>query len=144
MKQLSLVGRVLFSLVFLAAAPGHFQAGTIAYAAAQGVPLASLAVPASGVLALLGALSVILGYRTRWGAAALVAFLVPVTFSMHAFWAVSDPMLRQLQMAMFMKNAALIGAALTLMASGAGAYSLDARAQARRGAPAGSVVGEAA
>ena len=144
MKQLSLVGRVLFSLVFLAAAPGHFQAGTIAYAAAQGVPLASLAVPASGVLALLGALSVILGYRTRWGAAALVAFLVPVTFSMHAFWAVSDPMLRQLQMAMFMKNAALIGAALTLMASGAGAYSLDARAEARRGAPAGRVVGEAA
>ena len=144
MKQLGLVGRILFSLVFLAAAPGHFQSGTIAYAAAQGVPLASLAVPASGVLALLGALSVALGYRTRWGAAALVAFLVPVTFAMHAFWNVSDPMMHQLQMIMFMKNVALVGGALTLVANGAGAYSLDARAEARRGAPVSRAVGAAA
>jgi putative oxidoreductase len=144
MKQLSLVGRVLFSLVFLAAAPGHFQSGTIAYAAAQGVPLASLAVPASGVLALLGALSVALGYRTRWGAAALVAFLVPVTFSLHAFWKVGDPMMHQLQLVMFMKNLALIGGALTFVVHGAGAYSLDARAEARRGAPVRRTVGVAA
>ena len=127
MKTTTLVGRILFALVFLAAAPGHFQSETIAYAAAQGVPLANLAVPASGFLVLLGGLSIALGYKTRWGALALVAFLAPVTFMMHNFWAVPDPMMHQLQMVMFMKNIALIGGALTFFVHGAGAYSLDAR-----------------
>jgi len=133
MKITTLVGRLLYSLVFLAAVPGHFKSETIAYAASQGVPLASLAVPASGILALLGALSIAFGYKARWGAIALVAFLGPVTVMMHNFWSVSDPMMRQMQMVMFMKNIALIGGALTLAAHGAGALSLDARLERRAG-----------
>jgi putative oxidoreductase len=128
MKPTILVGRILFSLIFLVAVPGHFQSQTIAYAAAQGVPLANLAVPASGLLALVGALSIAFGYRARWGAVALIAFLVPVTLMMHPFWSVADPMMRQMQMVMFMKNVALIGGALVFANVGAGAYSLDARA----------------
>ena len=131
MKTTSLIGRILYSLIFLAAAPGHFSAQTIGYAASQGVPLASLAVPASGILALLGGLSIALGYKTRWGAIALIAFLVPVTLMLHNFWAVTDPTMHQLQMVMFLKNLALIGGALTLAAHGAGAYSLDARVERR-------------
>jgi len=133
MKITALVGRILFSLLFLSAAPGHFSAATIGYAAAQGVPLANLAVPASGILALLGGLSIALGYKTRWGALALIAFLVPVTFMMHNFWAVTDPMMHQLQMVMFMKNLGLIGGALTFAVHGAGALSLDARLERRAG-----------
>jgi uncharacterized membrane protein YphA (DoxX/SURF4 family) len=83
MKITALAGRILFSLLFIAAAPGHFSSATIGYAASQGVPLASLAVPVSGILALLGGLSIALGYKTKLGALALVAFLVPVTFMMH-------------------------------------------------------------
>jgi putative oxidoreductase len=134
MKTTTLAGRILFSLIFLMAVPGHFKPETIAYAAAQGVPLASLAVPASGILALLGALSVALGYKTRWGAIALVAFLAPVTIMMHNFWVVTDPMMHQMQMVMFMKNIALIGGALTFVVHGAGAWSLDARVERRAGA----------
>ena len=74
-----LAGRVLFSLIFLLAASGHFSHQEIAYAAQQGVPLASLAVPLSGVLALVGGLSVLLGYQAKWGAGLLIVFLVPVT-----------------------------------------------------------------
>jgi putative oxidoreductase len=133
MKTTALVGRILFSLLFIMAASGHFKAATIAYAAAQGVPLASLAVPASGILALLGGLSLALGYKARWGAVAIVAFLAPVTVMMHNFWAVTDPMMQQLQMSMFMKNLALIGGALTFAVYGAGAYSLDARLERRAG-----------
>jgi putative oxidoreductase len=131
MKSTALAGRILYSLIFLAAVPGHFKSETIAYAAAAGVPLADLAVPASGILALVGALSVLLGYRARWGAIALIAFLVPVTLAMHNFWAVSDPMMRQMHMAMFMKNVALIGGALTIVRFGAGELSFDARAERR-------------
>jgi putative oxidoreductase len=132
MKPLALTGRILFSLIFIFAAAGHFKESTIAYAGAQGVPLANLAVPASGILALLGGLSIAFGYHARWGAAALVVFLVPVTLSMHNFWAISDPMMSQIHMAMFMKNVGLLGGALFIGYAGAGPLSLDARIQARK------------
>jgi len=122
-----LAGRMLFSLIFLLAAIGHFSHQEIAYAAQQGVPLASLAVPLSGVLALLGGLSVLLGYQAKWGAGLLIVFLVPVTLMMHNFWAVKDPMMAQMQMAMFMKNLSIIGGALLITQFGAGPLSLDAR-----------------
>jgi putative oxidoreductase len=121
------VGRALFSAIFIVAAFGHFSQATIAMAAAQGVPLAALAVPLSGVMALAGGLSVLLGYHARLGALVLVAFLVPVTFMMHKFWAISDPMLAQMHMAMFMKNVALTGGALLIVHFGAGPLSIDSR-----------------
>jgi putative oxidoreductase len=131
MKITTLVGRILYSLLFIAAAPGHFSSATIGYAAAQGVPLASLAVPASGILALLGGLSIALGYKAQLGAFALIAFLVPVTVMMHNFWAVTDPMMHQMQMVMFMKNLGLVGAALMFLVNGAGAYSIDSHLEHR-------------
>jgi putative oxidoreductase len=91
MSLLLLIGRLLFSAIFLAAAPRHFTAEAAAHAAELGVPLARLAVPASGLLALAGGLSVLAGYHTRLGAWLLVAFLVPVTVMMHAFWRLADP-----------------------------------------------------
>jgi putative oxidoreductase len=127
MKLLAPIGRILFSLIFIIAGTSHFSATTIGYAAAAGVPLANLAVPASGLLALLGGLSIAFGYRARLGAAAIVAFLVPVTLMMHNFWAMPDPMMAMMHQAMFMKNVALLGGALFFAYAGAGAYSLDAR-----------------
>jgi putative oxidoreductase len=121
------LARVFYALIFLFAGPGHFAKAPIAYAAAQGVPFASILVPFSGLLALAGGLSIALGYRARIGAWLLVLFLVPVTFMMHNFWAVTDPMMHQLQQAMFFKNLALIGGALLISQFGAGPYSLDAR-----------------
>ena len=124
-----LAGRLLFSLIFIFAASGNFSHQTIAYAAGQGVPLASIAVPISGVLALAGGLSILLGYRARIGAWLLVLFLVPVTPMMHNFWAVKDPMMAQMQMIMFLKNLSMLGAALLITQFGAGPWSLDARRQ---------------
>jgi len=121
------VGRLLFALIFLGSLAPHFAAGTIAYAAQQGVPFANILVPLSGVMAFVGGLSVLLGYRARLGAALLVLFLVPVTLMMHGYWAVGDPMMAQLEQAMFMKNVALTGAALVIMGQGAGPLSLDER-----------------
>jgi len=94
------------------------------------VPLASLAVPVAGLIALAGGLSVAFGYRAKIGAWLLVLFLVPVTITMHNFWTVTDPTMAQLQMAMFMKNVGLMGGALLLSYFGAGPLSLDARRQA--------------
>ena len=127
MRYTIIPARVLFASIFIVAAFGHFSAAEIGYAAAAGVPLAKIAVPLSGILALAGGLSIALGYHAKLGALAIVVFLVPVTLALHAFWNESDPMMRQLQQAMFMKNVSLLGGALAFAVFGAGAYSLDAR-----------------
>lgn len=125
----TVLGRLLFSVIFFMAAPFHFTQTDISYAIAAGVPFAKLLVPASGVLALVGALSILLGYRARLGAWLLVLFLVPVTIMMHNFWAVKDAAAAQMQMVMFMKNVSVLGGALLISQFGAGPWSLDARRQ---------------
>ena len=122
------IGRLLFVAIFLLSVPAHFGQSTIGYAAHQGVPLANVLVPLSGVLALIGGLSVLLGYHARIGAVVLALFLVPVTLMMHNFWAVAEPMQAKLQMAMFMKNVAILGGTFLIMHFGAGPISLDERA----------------
>jgi putative oxidoreductase len=121
------LGRFFFALIFLMAGANHFSSQTIAFAASQGVPLASIAVPLSGVLSIAGGLSILLGYRAKLGAWLLVLFLVPVTAMMHKFWLVQDPMMAQIQMILFMKNVAMLGGALLISQLGAGPFSLDAR-----------------
>ena len=127
MNALAPIGRVVFSLIFLISVPNDFKQQTIDYAASAGVPLAHVAVPLAGLLALVGGLSVALGFHARMGAIALLVFLVPVTLFMHRFWGVSDPQQAQLQQVNFMKNLALMGGALFFVYAGSGAYSLDAR-----------------
>jgi putative oxidoreductase len=121
------LGRFLFVLIFLMSAPMHFSQQVIAFAAAKGVPLVSIVVPLSGVIALAGGLSILLGYRARVGAWLLILFLVAVTPLMHNFWTVADPMMRQMDFANFMKNVSMAGAALFITQFGAGPWSLDAR-----------------
>jgi putative oxidoreductase len=121
------VGRLFFALIFLMSGPRHFLSQTIAYAASQGVPMASIIVPISGALAVLGALSVLLGYRARIGAWLIVLFLLGVTPMMHKFWTVTDPMMYQIQFIMFMKNLSMLGGALFISQMGSGPWSLDHR-----------------
>src|ERR1700730_11552563 len=127
MRYLVLIGRVLFSLIFITAAPRHFTHEGIQHAADLGMPLATLLVPVSGLMAIAGGLSVAAGYKTRWGAWLLVAFLLPVTLTMHAYWKVHDPVQIHVQQAMFAKNMSMLGAALLVAQFGAGPASVDAR-----------------
>jgi putative oxidoreductase len=126
-RYLCLVGRILFSLIFITAAPRHFTAEGIHHAADLGVPLARLLVPLSGVVALAGGLSIAIGYHARWGAWLLLGFLVPVTLMMHAYWKVHDPAMVHVQQAMFAKNLSMLGAALLITQFGAGPMSIDTR-----------------
>lgn len=125
MKYLIVVGRFLYSFIFLMTIKSHFASATIAYAAAKGVPMASLLVPLSGIIAIAGSLSIILGYHAKFGGLILILFLIPVTFYMHAFWNETDPMQMQMQMGNFMKNMSLLGGAIFITYFGSGAFSLD-------------------
>lgn len=126
-KYLVLAGRFLFSAIFIMSGFMHFLPQEIALAAQAGVPFAGFLVPASGIVAALGGLSILLGYRARWGAWLIILFLVPVTLTMHNFWAAKDAMTAQMQMAMFLKNVTIMGGALMVAYFGSGPMSLDAR-----------------
>jgi uncharacterized membrane protein YphA (DoxX/SURF4 family) len=113
-----LTGRIIIGLYYLYSAINHFaKLDTMAgYAASKGVPLATVAVAGSGVLLLIAGLTLLSGWHPKVGVAALVLFFVPVTFMMHAFWKVSDPMARMAEMVNFTKNLALLGSTLMFLA----------------------------
>lgn len=120
---IAFLGRLLFALIFLMSGFTHFSKQTIGFAASQGVPLASIVVPAAGLLAFFGGLSILLGYRAKLGAWLIVIFLIGVT-PMHKFWGIADPMMQQMQMVMFMKNVTMLGGALLITQFGSGPWSL--------------------
>lgn len=124
MKFLVLLGRIFYSAIFIGSGIGHFTKGTVQYAQMHNVQNAEILVPLSGAIALLGGISILLGYKARLGAWLIVIFLLPVTFMMHNFWTIQEPGERLIQQAMFMKNLSMLGAALLIAYWGAGPCSL--------------------
>src|SRR5262250_2761455 len=88
-----LVGRVIVGCFCLMNGFNHFaQLNTMAgYAKSKGVPAPALAVGGSGVLLLLGGLSLLLGYHPTIGVALLAIFLLGVSFGLHNFLDDSRP-----------------------------------------------------
>ena len=130
MADLFLMGRLIFGGFFLYSGVHHFlDTATLAqYAGAKGVPMPEAAVLLTGALLIVGALSILLGILPRPGLACIILFLVGVTPIMHAFWSVPDPQIRQMDMANFTKNLALMGGALMmLMIPTPWSYSIEAR-----------------
>lgn len=117
-SQWLLVGRVVFAFFFIYSGFNHLTKLSMyaQYAGASGVPAPTLAVLVSGLMILAGGLSILLGVKPRWGALLLVAFLIPVSFMMHRFWGLPDPMMAANQAAHFWKNIALAGASLMIYA----------------------------
>ena len=119
------IGRTLFSLIYIFSGINHFSSEMIGYAASQGVPMANFLTPFSGAMAILGGLSILSGFKARYGALLIILFLIPVTFSMHAFWNITDPQMYQMQMVHFMKNISMLGGAILIAFYGAGPMSVD-------------------
>jgi putative oxidoreductase len=113
-----LAGRILLGGYYLMGAFHHFaDVGKMAgFAAAHGVPMPQVAVVVAGILLAVAGLSLLLGIYPGVGVAALALFLVPVTLSMHAFWADHNPAMRQMDIINFGKNVALLGSSLMFLA----------------------------
>lgn len=118
MDFLFLLGRILFGGYFVRSGIMHFRhrAAMVGYAQAKGVPSADLAIPATGILILAGGLGIVFGVYVRIAVLALVVFLIPVTFMMHAYWKDTDPAARMASQVNYWKNVALVGASLLLLA----------------------------
>lgn len=113
-----LIGRIIFGGYFLLNAYNHLVKGShlVGYAQSKGVPAPKLAILGSGILLLIGGVSMVLGLYPLIGVIALVVFLIPVTFMMHDYWKIQDPMARMSERISFQKNMALLGAALMMLA----------------------------
>ncbi|HEV8332812.1 MAG TPA: DoxX family protein [Steroidobacteraceae bacterium] len=116
-----LSGRILLGAIFLISGLGKIgaYAGTAGYMASVGVPGALL--PAVIALEVLGAIAIIIGWKTRIAAVLLAGFTLLAGVLFHSNFG------DQIQMIMFLKNVAITGGFLLLAANGAGALSLDRR-----------------
>ena len=114
MDLLLLIARIVFCGIFAASAVGHFTQTTnmAGYAESRGVPNARIMVLIGGVALALGTVSLVLGIWADLGALALILFLVPTAFTMHAFWKETDAQARQMEQIHFMKDLGLAGGAL--------------------------------
>jgi putative oxidoreductase len=116
-----LIGRILLVLIFLNSGigkVGNFE-GTAQYMASHGMPYANYFLVGAIFFELVGSLTVIFGYFTRFGALLLLIFLIPTTLIFHINFA--DPM----QKIHFIKNVSMFGGCFILLAAGAGRFSLD-------------------
>ena len=125
MDIVMIIGRVLFALMFVSGGVNHFTKAKdlVGYAQFKKVPAAKASVFLSGVILLLGGLSVILGIYADLGALALAVVLLAMALKMHDFWSHTDAQAKQTETIAFFKNVSMAGAALfmfALIASGAG------------------------
>jgi len=129
------LGRLMLSAIFLMSAVGNKIpkfAEVSGYMATNGVPAPNILLVGAILFLIAGSLSIILGYRARWGAALLLVFLILATYYFHDFWTLDDPAAKQEEMIQFMKNVALMGAMLLILANGPGPFSLDTLRRVRK------------
>lgn len=127
-NTLALVGRILLAYLFIPAGfakIGGF-AGSVGYAASVGMPLPEVGVAVGLVVELLGGILLLVGWQTRWTAAALAFFTLVAAVMFHAYWALPADQ-AMMQQIMFNKNLAITGGLLAYVAFGAGAWSVDGK-----------------
>ena len=118
MNTILVIGRVILGGFFIYSGINHFvRFGMMTqYARTQGVPFPAIAQGMTGLMLLLGGVSIVFGIYPFIGLVLLVAFLVPVSLMIHNFWKLEDPQLRNADKVNFTKNVALLGAVLMLLA----------------------------
>lgn len=113
-----IVGRIIFGLFWVYNGVMHFahHKDNTGYAASKKVPAPAAANIVTGIMLLLGGLSVLLGAWVQVGLALIIIFLVGTLVKMHDYWNETDPMGRMMSQIQFTKNLALIGACLMMYA----------------------------
>ena len=99
-------------------------AGTAAFMSAVGLPAANVLLILTIALEIGGGVLLIIGWHARLAAAALCVFTFLASVIIHPFWN-SDAASYLSQMNHFMKNFAIMGGMLYVMAYGAGPLSAD-------------------
>lgn len=124
-KYIPLIARAFLVAIFFKSAFDKITdpAASQQYMASKGMPLVGFFLVCAIVIELVGALLVLLGYKAKWGAIALIIFLIPATLIFHTDFA------QRMQVIQFMKNLAVMGGLLLVITYGSGPLSLDSRVE---------------
>lgn len=123
------IGRVLLATIFVFSGVGKLlaPAATLGYIQSSGLPLAPLAMAIAVAVELGGGIALALGIQTRLVAAVLAAFSIVTALAFHTSFG------DQNQLIHLLKNVAMAGGLLQVVAFGAGAYSFDNRTVVKTG-----------
>ena len=126
--MIALLGRILLAAIFFLSGINKLTdfAGTTALMHSAGLPMPELLLVSTILIEVFGALMLIFGWQTRVAAFVLFLFMIPVTLVFHNPWAAAESAVVQQQMIHLLKNLAIMGGLLNLLAFGAGVYSVDA------------------
>ena len=121
-KILHPLARLLVATIFLMSGVGKLAAfsATAQMMGSVGFPAPELFLTGAIIFELVGGLLLLIGYKTRIAAVALIVFLIPATLIFHA-----SGLPAQEQMVQTLKNLAILGALVAFVANGAGAAALD-------------------
>jgi putative oxidoreductase len=125
---LSLIGRIFLAVIFLVSGFGKIGGfeGLIGQIASKGFPVPAAFAAATIAIELGAGLMLVFGWKARWAAFLLAVFTAIVSVFFHNFWALPEAQ-KMMQQIQFMKNLALIGGLLLVMAFGPGRLSIDKR-----------------
>lgn len=128
LSKTELTGRILLAAIFVLSGVMKMAdfPGALAHMESQGIPYAATLLMIAAFVEIAGGLAIMTGFLTRLAAFGLFLYLIPVTLLFHAFWNFAGPE-RISQSAQFMKNLAIMGGLLILMAHGAARHALDHR-----------------
>ncbi|GMR04103.1 MAG: DoxX family protein [Gammaproteobacteria bacterium] len=120
-----LLGRLLLANIFIVYGLKKIMgfAGTAGYMASKGLPLPEVLLVLTILIELGGGLMILLGWQARWAALAIFLWLIPVTLIFHAYWDLEPAQMVE-QQRHFMKNLAIMGGMIYIVAFGPGAFSL--------------------
>ena len=126
-NYLSLLARIFISALFLWSGTNKIlnPVATQENMSAHGMPFTLVFLVGAIALEILGGLSVLLGIKTRWGAAMLIVFLIPATLIFHTDFST------EIEQAMFLKNLGILGGLLMLIRYGGGSIVLFGSGKSR-------------
>jgi putative oxidoreductase len=121
-----LIARVLIAAVFLVFGVRSILgfAGSVGYFTKLGFPAPEAMVVLAIIIQLVGGGLLVAGWKTRWAAWLLVAYVVIATIMAHRYWEY-DAAQYVPQMTNFFKNVAIIGGLMVVACFGPGRHSID-------------------
>jgi putative oxidoreductase len=122
-----LIGRVLFSLIFICAGIDkvlHYNAAT-SHMISHGIPFAGIMVIVVLVIEIVAGFAVLAGVKTRWAAGLLLLLVLAYILIFHQYGSMETAVQAQMQVRHWVSNMAIIAAALYIISFGAGRFSVD-------------------
>lgn len=123
---LNFLSRTMLAAIFIGSGIDKLKnpKQTTEYMKAYGLPLQKVALPIASAVEILGGLSLLTGYKSRYAAGILMGFLAPTTFIFHRFWSEPEDQ-KKMQQINFMKNHAIMGGLLQIATHGAEGFALE-------------------